>query len=1010
MATFSLFADTNLDAITGRTGADVYNINTITMTIDTDTRWCANAPSGMVGTLGNVNVNTATGGKFFIDATKTRWLAYDTGSGTVPAIGTSITQSGVTGELLGVWANYTSAPTAVGASMPTTGFIKFRSVTGGAFSSGALTGIGANATGADKVGWIEVVMQPGSNVQNSAMGEYTTRGDWFELGTTNGTRGQTIQLPTNGGGSGTNTPAIWIETGVGTGVYEHFPSMNSAAFIPANLSTDERSKFVEERGGGVVRIGHNGSVDLGYLPPSGCKIRVPNIFQRQALSGSKNQNVAPDSNINNRARWNGSSSGNMDLQYVLSDWCYQTHSLANSVIVKHCAIQDTFLNNQIVLPSIIDDFVIGNYTIFNSGAYTPFRCISLPSGGKFTNITAYRLDGTNSGYVCQFSGNDMEIDGYRGGIVAYARITNQFMRFENSNRMKVKNVSNTNSVFGFWNVTDLVASDIDHTDRFVGSTNATSSMNGIAFNNVLNATLDRVTVGLKNVIPYVNPYGSIVTFNNCSNIRVSDIGSKTDIIQACVGYEPAYAVSADNICENILFQRCYITKVRTRPSYQTPSVKGMTVQNVYTGYNNAEQLNSIDQFSRGVSSSSWNNSANSNVNGSTFIDLFTSATTGLVALHMNAPSTARASYYTTSFSNGAGFSGAGYFVVNPSPDYIIFEMPYYAKGHTGFQNTAMMFFGTDVSRSVFEYQLDVNDGTGWNGTWKTITGANLSAETITPNKGFKLKVRVTGGLSWSNQITRFGVLTTTTTAAQMDNVYPDSFDRTYSIAGLVDNSIVKLFDSAGNLLKSQTITGGATFKYDYNWNSEAGDKTGNFAVVWHQDKEIIKLTSVTFANENKTVVLVQKDDIIYTTPASNVSINFTTKRLNMTSSTDIDVAKMYSYWKDQMILSDNAKYALAFSTVGNNQLTPLTSVPVYLFLLNSWKIKPNEANYTLGVVNGILIDDSGTDPFVNTTGSYTVRINYQQPVNAITVATHDSAQINEILSNTDATQAKVNNL
>jgi hypothetical protein len=39
------------------------------------------------------------------------------------------------------------------------------------------------------------------------------------------------------------------------------------------------------------------------------------------------------------------------------------------------------------------------------------------------------------------------------------------------------------------------------------------------------------------------------------------------------------------------------------------------------------------------------------------------------------------------------------------------------------------------------------------------------------------------------------------------------------------------------------------------------------------------------------------------------------------------------------------------------------------------------------VNDGILLVEGGGDPFVNTTGSYVVRINYQQPVQAITVAT-----------------------
>jgi hypothetical protein len=63
-----------------------------------------------------------------------------------------------------------------------------------------------------------------------------------------------------------------------------------------------------------------------------------------------------------------------------------------------------------------------------------------------------------------------------------------------------------------------------------------------------------------------------------------------------------------------------------------------------------------------------------------------------------------------------------------------------------------------------------------------------------------------------------------------------------------------------------------------------------------------------------------------------------------------------------------------------------TKIPIYIYLLNGWKIVPQSANHTLNVTNGILLVDGGGDPFNDAT-SYTVRINYQQPVQAITTDT-----------------------
>jgi hypothetical protein len=251
-----------------RTAGEAWTINSgAELTIRTDTRWHANSPASMTGSMGNITVND---GKVIIDGTDVRWLAYDTGSGNVPAIGTSVTQAGVSASyLLGVWSSLTAAPTAVGAAMPATGFLKFREVTG-AFVAGALTGIGANATGADVTGWLEVVADSSSTITVPRLGEFRTRGDWFYLDNTNGSVGQQLQVPTNNGGSGTFCPGVWIETSPGSDDYEYWPSATSASgwtrqdLGAAFGETDTRQNFVKECTGGVLQIGEASDTSATY--------------------------------------------------------------------------------------------------------------------------------------------------------------------------------------------------------------------------------------------------------------------------------------------------------------------------------------------------------------------------------------------------------------------------------------------------------------------------------------------------------------------------------------------------------------------------------------------------------------------------------------------------------------------------------------------------------------------------------------------------------------------------
>lgn len=261
MATIT--TDTYLDGGTARTAGEAWTCNGGVLTVRTDTRWHANAPASMTGSLGSITDSATLGGGFMIDARNVRWLAYNTGTGNVPAIGTTVSQGGVSGYLLGVWSSYTSAPTAVGAAMPATGYIKFREVAGGAFSAGALTGIGASATGEDVAGWIEVVMDQSAAITVNRKGTGSvTRGDWFYLGTTSGSPAQTVQVPTNGGGATTQSPGLWIETGVGTDEYEYWPALSSAAngwavqhIGQPRSATDSRVQFVKDVGSGQLQIG-----------------------------------------------------------------------------------------------------------------------------------------------------------------------------------------------------------------------------------------------------------------------------------------------------------------------------------------------------------------------------------------------------------------------------------------------------------------------------------------------------------------------------------------------------------------------------------------------------------------------------------------------------------------------------------------------------------------------------------------------------------------------------------
>lgn len=112
------------------------------------------------------------------------------------------------------------------------------------------------------------------------------------------------------------------------------------------------------------------------------------------------------------------------------------------------------------------------------------------------------------------------------------------------------------------------------------------------------------------------------------------------------------------------------------------------------------------------------------------------------------------------------------------------------------------------------------------------------------------------------------------------------------------------------------------------------------------------------------------------------------KVISISSQTTMSVRDIWSRYLEWVATSDNSKYLPAFRTVGGDVIDGAegTSIPIYQYLINGWKIKPMEANHTLKINDGVLLVDGGGDPFVNTSGSFVVRINYSQPVQAITVA------------------------
>ena len=173
----------------------------------------------------------------------------------------------------------------------------------------------------------------------------------------------------------------------------------------------------------------------------------------------------------------------------------------------------------------------------------------------------------------------------------------------------------------------------------------------------------------------------------------------------------------------------------------------------------------------------WTNSVTgqSSVYGRHWEDAFVSTTAGRLLIAMNEPLTATIDQVTIT-AGTPKFTSAGTVNMPTLGDQIVWEMPYFAIGHTALANIAPTITGTNTGNFTFEYQIDL--GSGYNGSWLALTGANLSSHTIPAfvnlynQGGFKLKVRATvSSANVTNALTYIRI-DTVTNATEYQRQYP----------------------------------------------------------------------------------------------------------------------------------------------------------------------------------------------------------------------------------------------
>jgi hypothetical protein len=865
MATFTVTTSQNIDQIAGKNGGDVYNINGGTLTIDGHSRFdlnASNASATAATSLGTITISATLGGTLNIDARNVRLIPFNNGTGTVPAAGTIISQGGASGKLMCVYGATPSvtAPLATGAAMVASSWLLIKQWNGVEFSAGALTGISADATQNSVVGWIEIFGDDASTINANRLGSVNITGEWYRLGATTGVANQTMQVPNNG--TLKHIAGVWIEKNAGAKDYEFYLN----AGMQNTVGSEEfRGKVCWISNTGLVRLGHNGTANMGYVPPAGREVVIPNVFLQCCLATARNAEVVPNATIATRYDFTTTGGGVVNIDKAQMAW-YPSFVQAYSVQLSNIQVIESLYCSELASEANWINIGVGQKptTSLNVSPLILTLCFS---GGTITNYKGSRLNQSATGI---YTDTLTDISGF--DFINHSNTPLSTRGHATTGSINATRVNNCNfvspQILGgrilLTSCTNVNLSNIAYSDNVSGTTFTTyaSSVVDIA-SGCINITVDGITLPVANNQPYTQLVG--IQAAGCSNIKVRNIGTLLSPLNlgstnAC-GY--AVTLAAGAAANNVKVQRVYVSNTRTGFSSGDNSSKDIVFENCLGDYADTAtgltSYSSLNATHRAIGNN-FTAGAAASVYGTHWLDVFSSATAGRVLVLMNEPSSTTASQAIV--ANGANFTSAGGLYMPVIGHTATFEMPYYALGHTGFANSALVMSGGTATNYDYNFAIDKNDGAGW----PAMTTANYTATTLgtalnaigalDASKGFKLRLKITTITTNTTAITTVYLTTTSTTTAQGYQYPLDTIVAT--MTGMVTGSdIVILPHGTETVRATAEDISGTTYAYTYETPESVDIR------VYKEGYFPFSIENYMLGSTNASVLITQVPDVSY---------------------------------------------------------------------------------------------------------------------------------------------------
>jgi hypothetical protein len=822
MTTFTITTDTNINALVGKTSNDTYNVNGAKLTQDSDTRYGFNQNTASI--LGTVSLSANLGGDLLITSKNIKLIQYTNGSGNVPAAGSIINQGTNTAEVICVmsdsWGNVIKTP---GSSLGPTGWIKVKNVSA-VFTSGAFTsGISGVVSDYKENAWMMVVGTDSKQFTVPRLGSSVFRGNWYEIGSTNGLRGQTFQLPFITAEQIIQYPGVEIETSIGSGVYQFWHNAGDK-FRSDTQSTDKRSEHVYISLTGILTIGTGlDNQPTGFMPLAGCKVRIPGIILQYALSSNPAVNTISNANTNVRYKSSTSAAGVMDVELTTGNWWF-TLMQPYSVRLRDVHICDQITIAESASKPDIDRLHVGISTGPNFVANSGILIQQCYNGGTVGEMSSLRAEGTSS------SGYSLNLTNLYGGWTFKKLTVKYASNCTTVSGCAILNTCDSVLIEEFWGIgkrfvifgsSKIKVLTCYKADNLSGSTNNTAVSKAIETSQQCR---DIEIYGIQNYpgVQNSHPRDGLISCSSTINGKFRLVGSASspyfagDIPGTLMRYQ--YIDYGNN--SDIKIQRIWTTGLDVGMISSTNSSTSVAMENCYmtdaSKTTTPQVLNGIFRGNKGNAGTI--SYSYTSVYGSIFTDWFISDVTARAQINMIEKSASTGSHYQIT-SGSPKFTAQGELVMGVLNDQIVWTWPYYILGWNAL--TDWVISGTNqLTNHLYEYDLD--RGVGFTGLYKILTPGNLAAEiNLSPTSGFKFKIKITCiKTDAANKIRAFAITGTTSLTLQNTALYPLD-TALLKLTNIIPGSTVSVFnenllDGDIELAHAVSISSVLNLQFDYD--------------------------------------------------------------------------------------------------------------------------------------------------------------------------------------------------